>query len=341
MRAFAENLKGLSAISETIELLKKNNSAVSICGVADAAKPHISAVLNEGFDKCLIVTYDEQRGRLLSANMSLFGQTSVYYPPRDVLFYQSDVSGKLIESERISAVKYILSDEKITAVTTYDALLDIIADPDSYDRSVITLKSGDEADKEKLEKKIAALGYERCYQVSARGEFAVRGGIIDVYPLTAELPFRIEFWGDEIDTVRSFDPESQRSNEELDEASIYPASDLDTSSKMSGILDYFDEEKTLVILDEPVRLIERGDTITEEFTSSIERRKEIGLEIEGTIDTLRSSADAAGRLQSFKRVMVTELDTQSDLFPPEKKYSMDVKSLSPYNNKFELLIKDL
>mgnify|MGYP006938597249 FL=1 len=77
-----------------------------------------------------------------------------------------------------------------------------------------------------LTRHLVELGYEKNYQAETMGEFSVRGGIIDIFPLTEETPFRIELWGDEVDSIRSFDPESQRSIENLEEIYIYPACEL-------------------------------------------------------------------------------------------------------------------
>ena len=86
----------------------------------------------------------------------------------------------------------------------------------------------------------------------APGQFAVRGGILDIYPLTEEMPVRIELWGDEIDSIRSFDVESQRSVENLEEIEIYPASENWTEEMETvSFLDYFPVKKTLLFLDEP------------------------------------------------------------------------------------------
>ena len=84
-------------------------------------------------------------------------------------------------------------------------------------------KSDSVIDLEKLKADLVELGYERVGQVELPGQFSVRGGIIDIYPLTEENPWRIELWDDEIDSIRSFDAESQRSLENADEITIYPA----------------------------------------------------------------------------------------------------------------------
>ena len=95
---------------------------------------------------------------------------------------------------------------------------------------------------------------------------AVRGGILDVYPLTEELPVRIELWGDEVDSIRTFDPETQRSIEKLDEVEVFPATEFpEEEEKRVSFLDYFEKENTILFLDEPVRLKEKGEGVEEEF----------------------------------------------------------------------------
>ena len=98
--------------------------------------------------------------------------------------------------------------------------------PDQFISAVRKVAVGDVIDLEQFTRHLAELGYEKNYQVQTSGEFSVRGGIIDIFPLTEENPFRIELWDDEVDSIRSFDAESQRSIENLDEVHIYPACEL-------------------------------------------------------------------------------------------------------------------
>lgn len=91
------------------------------------------------------------------------------------------------------------------------------------------------------------LGYEREEQIEGPGQFAVRGGILDIYPLTEEVPVRIEMWGDEIDSIRTFDVESQRSIENLESIRIYPATDFpEEQAKRVSFLDYFDKKTSML-----------------------------------------------------------------------------------------------
>ena len=90
-----------------------------------------------------------------------------------------------------------------------------------------------------ISKKLTDIGYERSFETSNPGQFSIRGGIIDIFPLTEEYPVRIELWDDEIDAMKSFDPASQRSIDELDYVNIYPAREKVLGGEQS-FLRYFD-----------------------------------------------------------------------------------------------------
>ena len=123
-------------------------------------------------------------------------------------------------------------------------------------------------DLEALKQKFAEMGYERVGQVESKGQFSVRGGIIDIFPMTEDCPIRIELWDEEVDSIRSFDAQSQRSMENLDELTLYPAAELHPEEhhcKGVSLLDYLKEFKALVFLDECNRLMERGETVEKEY----------------------------------------------------------------------------
>ena len=100
------------------------------------------------------------------------------------------------------------------------------APPEKIWQSVLTFEAGDELSLDLVKTQLVRMGYEKEYQVETMGQFALRGGILDIFPLTEENPIRIEMWGDEIDTIRTFDTESQKSIENIDEITIYPACEL-------------------------------------------------------------------------------------------------------------------
>lgn len=147
---------------------------------------------------------------------------------------------------------------QVTVITTIDGFMDELPSEAEIKGDILTISNGEALEFESLKEKIIKLGYDREAQVDGPGQFAVRGGIIDIYPLTEELPIRIEFWGDEVDSIRTFDVDSQRSVENLEQIVIYPADDRLGSDRKVSFINYFDPKDTLVFLDEPARLLEKG-----------------------------------------------------------------------------------
>ena len=124
------------------------------------------------------------------------------------------------------AIKKIVDDKCGTFVMTIDAVMDQVVPLSDIKNHKMTFKMGEALEEATIAEEFVARGYEKAPFVEAPGEFAVRGGIIDIFPYTQESPYRIELWGDEIDSIRSFDKESQRSIEEVDTLTIYPASEI-------------------------------------------------------------------------------------------------------------------
>ena len=202
-----------------------------ISGCMDAQKAHLIYGLGERSDSRVIVTFQEQKAKEIYEDYRFFDEEVLYFPAKDVLFYQSDLRTNTLTRERLAVLKALLEAQEkgrpVTVVTTFDALMNRMSAPAQFRAATRTFSVGDTIDAEGLKRDLVAMGYEREYQANAPGQFAVRGGIIDIYPITAEHPYRIELWGDEIDSIRAFDAESQRSLEENEEDSfvLYPASE--------------------------------------------------------------------------------------------------------------------
>ena len=236
MRAFIEPLEELSGYEEMTRAVQKPG-LVTVSGCTDAQKPHMIHALGRARKNRIIVTFHEQKAKELYEDYRFFDRTAVYYPPKDVLFYQSDVRGNLLTAERLSALKAVHEQESVTLITTFDAFMNTMAPAKQMWDSILCLAPGDTVNLEELVAQLVRMGYEKEYQVDNIGQFALRGGILDVFPLTDENPVRIELWGDEVDMIRSFDVESQKSIENLESLTIYPACELVLSKeeKEAGI----------------------------------------------------------------------------------------------------------
>ena len=156
------------------------------------------------------------------------------------------------------------------------------------------------------------------------------------------MPSRIELWDDEIDSIRTFDVESQRSIENLQEITIYPASDFpDEEAKRVSFLDYFDPEKTILFLDEPVRLIEKGEAVEAEFVQAQANRFESGLAVSDEEMKLFSVEEVAEKMQGFYAIAFSALEMKCKELRAREVFRVQSMSVNPYNSSFETLTRDL
>ena len=236
----------------------------------------------------------------------------------------------------------MMEQESMTVVTSFDGFMDALLPLDTMKARVQILKLGDTVDFEQLKRVMVALGYDREEQIEGPGQFAVRGGILDIYPLTEEVPIRVELWGDEIDSIRTFDVESQRSIENLKEITIYPASDFpEERAKRVSFLDYFDLEKTVLFLDEPVRLMEKGEGVEAEFVQAQANRMESGYEICDEEMKLFKAKEVAEKMSRFHGIAFSALEMKCKELKAREVFHLQSKSVNPYNNSFEMLTRDL
>ncbi len=226
MNSFLIPFKDMPNIEEIRDGLAKGTNTYEIVGALDNFKPHLIYGVGHDVPVKLIITYDENRAKNLMESYAFFDENVYYYPPRDLLFYQSDIHSNALTRDRIEVVRALLEGGSVTVVTTIDALMNKLPPMDTYKRGVFSITIEDEINVDEIRKKLVMLGYEAVSQVEHPGEFAVRGGIIDIYSLTEENPVRVELWGDEVDSLRFFDPMTQKSVEEIKEVTIYPAVEL-------------------------------------------------------------------------------------------------------------------
>lgn len=240
----------------------------------------------------------------------------------------------------MKVIKALLEEKELTVVTSIDGCMDFLESLEKIKEQLIHYESDSTVDIEQLKNQLVALGYERVGQVEMPGQFSVRGGIVDIYCLTEENPWRIELWGDEIDSIRSFDPESQRSLENLEELTIYPAVEHIGDKDMVSFLDYFPEERTIIFLDEPNRLTEKGGAVEEEYRQSRMHREEKGSR-NLPENWLCSFEQLQKELNKRNCISVCALEPKQAGWKVREKFYLEVKSISAYNNSFELLVKDL
>lgn len=340
MKAFLTPLQGLAEFEQIKEKSKTNKGILQVSGCMESQKSHLMYGLSGIAPYRLILAEDERRAREIYEDYRFYDRKVYSYPAKDLLFFQADIHGNLLIRQRMKVIKALLEEKELTVVTSIDGCMDFLESLGKIKEQLIHYESDSTVDTEQLKNQLVALGYERVGQVEMPGQFSVRGGIVDIYCLTEENPWRIELWGDEIDSIRSFDPESQRSLENLEELTIYPAVEHIGDKDMVSFLDYFPEERTIIFLDEPNRLTEKGGAVEEEYRQSRMHREEKGSR-NLPENWLCSFEQLQKELNKRNCISVCALEPKQAGWKVREKFYLEVKSISAYNNSFELLVKDL
>ena len=257
---------------ELTEALEKKEP-LFVEGISDSLK----SLLALGFRGkwILYLCKTEERAKEILQDGKIFAENCVLFPAKDYLFYKADTRGNYISRERSECLRQLVEEEEGMVVTTLPAMLEKLEGKNAFRQAVFTVQLGQTLSLESLQDSLHSLGYQRVDQVESRGEYSLRGGILDVFSNQMEEPLRIEFFDDEVDSLRYFSLESQRSLEQVEEANIYPVSEQGkpSSLKAFSLLDYLPKD-CLVIVDEPVRVLEEGKRVEEEFIAYFSQRAE-------------------------------------------------------------------
>jgi len=230
MRTFTAPLYELGEFEEIRKLLKKPGAA-ALTGCVDSQKMHMVYGLSDGFKYKIIVTFNDMRAKDIYEDYKLYDKNVMLYPAKDLIFYQADIHGNQLVKERMKALRRGMEGRPLTVVTTFDSLMAPQVPLSVLEEYVVSIGQQSGINERELAKRLVGMGYEKNYQVEAPGQFSIRGGIVDIFDLTEENPYRIELWGEEVESIRSFDILSQRSIEKLQSVSIYPATELVLSEK--------------------------------------------------------------------------------------------------------------
>lgn len=213
---------------EILSGIKNNKMPLNILGLSDSGKGYVIDGIFEKIDNSVvIVTHNEIEAKNIFEDLSLYSTDVYFLPIREVVFYNVDAISGDLRWARLKVIKEILKNKKKKIiVTSVDALTTLYTPREKYLNYDIKLKLGDEVNLKELAKKLNHCGYERVEVVEGKGEFSLRGGILDVFPPIAVYPFRIELFGDEIESIRTFNIESQRSIEKVKSIELFPAREI-------------------------------------------------------------------------------------------------------------------
>lgn len=272
MKGIINPLLDLPGYSSLIKNIEANHFPIGIAGVAGAQKAHSMFSLFKFSGKTgLVITHNELEAQKLSDDLRHFLPGKVInFPAKEMVFYDIDAMSKDIVSKRLNVLESLLNKEEIMVVTTADALMQKLPPADVFKQAMFLLQTGSEVKMDLLISKFVMGGYERVDTVDGRGQFAVRGGIIDFYSFSDQFAYRIEMFGDSIDSIRKFDAATQRSIEMVERLWIFPVTE------------------TVINPNDIEKIIER-----------IER------ELQGTIESSRSDKE---RVKNLKKTVEEDIE---------------------------------
>ncbi len=265
-----------------VNSINENQTPVLVTGVVGSQKSHlIYGITDELSRPSLVVAENELRAKEIFDDMTFFNKKNVMlYPSKDIIFYSADIKSTDIIRKRFEIISNVISQkneqENFTIVLSVESLFDRLVPKDVFKNFILQLEEGMQVDIDKFCEKLVFMGYDRCDLVESQGQFAVRGGIIDIFSPVSESAIRIEFWGDEIDTIRTLDEYSQRSVDKVQKITIYPMRELVYGEKelKSALAKINKEFKDVLATFEKKSKIDEATNLKEYIGEAIERLTE-------------------------------------------------------------------
>ncbi|NSW92539.1 MAG: transcription-repair coupling factor [Firmicutes bacterium] len=228
MKWLTEPLFELEGYNKILESVKNDAAKVNIIGPSDSQKAHFAyAVVSHLNRKGLFITYNEiQARRFYEDFLFFFGDNVLLFPTKEILYHDVEAKSNDTIFQRIAVLDKILEGKYRFIVASIEAVSHKLPSKRLFSDNILFFESGESIDLEKLIEKLTDMGYERTDIVEGKGQFSVRGGIVDIFSVDKEEPFRIELFVNEVDSIRVFDSLTQRSIDKLDKVKVLPAREI-------------------------------------------------------------------------------------------------------------------
>lgn len=229
MNNLLEYSRGIAELEKLVTDLNKGLSNLFAYGVSDSQRAYLIAALKQmkGFPM-LVVTADSLEAKKLTDDLSFFlgSEKVALFPTSTVIPYETAAMSHEATAQRLKVIDMLLAKQNMVVVAPVQALFSKLIPPEIVKKFTLYFEVGKRIPLDEVATSLTAMGYERVTIIEGRGQFAVRGGILDIFPLTREYPIRMEFFDDEVDSIREFSPEDQRSMNKLDSISIGAAREI-------------------------------------------------------------------------------------------------------------------
>ena len=266
MNTIISELGKSQRINEIIKNIENKISPIEISGLTDVAETAVITSVNEYAKRpIMIITYNEIQAKKIADDLKYFTDKVCLFPKKEIITYDYIAESKDLPYERIEVLNKIYDNKNMIIVTTIEAVQQKIVAKEELYKNVLDFKIGQRWKIEEIKQKLVDLGYVRYELIDGRGEFSVRGGIIDI-SISETTGVRIELWGDEIDSIRYFNIISQRSTSQIDKIKIFPAHEYILENSVEDVCNNLKEKiyegKRLETLENDIEVIRNGDYLS-------------------------------------------------------------------------------
>ena len=222
-------LKNNDIFNDIINEIKSTSS--NIIGLTDTAKSFVIANISNILNKpSIVICSNNMEAKKFLNDIKFFTNIeTVFFPARDIIYHSIEAENRDNENQRMHVINNILKNNKMIIVTTIDSVVQNILSKENYLNSSLVFKENEDININNVLTTLIKLGYERYPNVEGKGQFSIRGGIIDIFGIDKDMPVRIELFGDTIDTIRTFDTTSQRSIDKIKEYDLSIAKEFSIS----------------------------------------------------------------------------------------------------------------
>ena len=268
-------LKTYNGFQEITDHIGKNDYPISITGLSDSGRDYfINGIFEENDKSIVVVTHNDIEARNFYEDLSLYTTEVYYFPTKEMVFYNIDAISGDIRWARLKVINEILNNKKKKIiVTSIEAFAAYYTPINLFKDHSFTIKIGKDLDFKEFSKKLVESGYERMEIIDGKGQFSIRGGIMDIFPPNSSCPYRIELFGDEVDSIRTFNIDSQRSIDKVKKIEVFAAKEIVLSKESidRAISKMEDELNQIITTRDNTDVVER---IREIVKNNVENLKE-------------------------------------------------------------------
>lgn len=242
MSCFTQALKNLNEYRSVAYDISNRRLPAGVVGLSPIHKAHIISAVSEDFrpHRSIIITPDEAQAAKLCRDLNEFGCAAQLFPAGDITLRPDNVKSREYEHQRLNVLGNLVDGKTDAVVCSVEAALQLTIPPEELIAKRIILTVGEEIKQDALTEILINAGYTRSSQVDGSGQFAVRGGIVDIFSPDCENPYRVEFWGDSIDCLSTFDVESQRRIDSTMSITVTPTNEICCSpAKLAELIEDF------------------------------------------------------------------------------------------------------